>query len=105
MVLGQLQGYMMMRGHRLLAQARKRGLAQQLLNRDPSKSGPMIGRDRLSALRANEAARNGGASPTGAVGEGLTGGGGGAGGSQSVAASPSSNPRDPLITTRRAEQV
>ena len=90
-----------------LAQARKRGLAQQLLNRDPSKSGPMIGRDRLSALRANEAARNGGSSssPNGPAGEGAAGGGGGGGGSQSAAASPSNNPRDPLIAARRQEQV
>ena len=45
---------------RVSAQAHKKSLAQQLLLRDPAKTGPLIGRDRLSALRATELARNGG---------------------------------------------
>jgi len=73
-------------------QARKRGLAQQLLMRDPSKTGPMIGKDRLGALKANEAARNGGMQLP--VREQT----------QSTAASPSSSPSAPLITNR-AENV
>jgi hypothetical protein len=84
-------------------QARKRGLAQQLLNKDTSKSGPMIGRDRLSVLRANEAARNGG-SPPNALATEMAAAGSSSSTSQSPAP-PSSNPRDPLITTRRVEQV
>lgn len=76
----------------LRLQARKRGLAQQLLLRDPNKTGPMIGKDRLSALRATEAARNGGTQLP--VREQA----------QSTAASPSSSPSVPLIT-KRAENV
>ena len=68
-----------------VAQARKRGLAQQLLMRDPLKTGPLIGRDRLSALRATEAARNG-TQPGSAT--------------QSTAASPSNNPSAPLVNKR-----
>ena len=52
-------------------QAHKKSLAQQLLLRDPAKTGPLIGRDRLSALRATELARNGGReSPPSARGPG-----------------------------------
>ena len=76
----------------MLVQARKRGLAQQLLMRDPNKTGPMIGKDRLSALRATEAARNGCTQLP--VREQT----------QSAAASPSSSPSAPLIT-KRTENV
>ena len=75
-------------------QARKRGLAQQLLMRDPNKTGPMIGKDRLSALRATEAARNGGTQLTQLP----------AREQHSTAASPSSSPSAPLIS-KRAENV
>lgn len=70
---------------RAAIKARKRGLAQQLLMRDPAKTGPLIGRDRLSALRATEAARNG-TQPGSAA--------------QSTAALPSNNPSAPLVTKR-----
>jgi hypothetical protein len=71
-------------------QARKRGLAQQLLLRDPNKTGPLIGRDRLSALRATEAARNGEKA--------------GIAMSQTAAASPSSSTNAPLLQ-KRVENV
>ena len=73
-------------------QARKRGLAQQLLMREANKTGPMIGKDRLGALRATEAARNGATQLP--VREQT----------QSAAASPSSSPGAPLIT-KRTENV
>lgn len=57
--------------NRISVQAHKKSLAQQLLLRDPAKTGPLIGRDRLSALRATELARNGGReSPPSARGPG-----------------------------------
>lgn len=80
---------------RVWVQARKRGLAQQLLMRDPNKTGPMIGKDRLSALRATEAARNGGTQLPVREPREQT---------QSAAASPNSSPSAPLIT-KRTENV
>ncbi len=78
----------------MIVQARKRGLAQQLLMRDPNKTGPMIGKDRLGALRATEAARNGGTQLAQLP----------AREQQSTAASPSSSPSAPLVS-KRVENV
>jgi len=100
---------------RARAQAHKRGLAQALLlrERDPAKSGPLIGRDRLGALRATELARNGGKeSPSAARGAdagggGERGGGGGAAGGGPLRGSPAPpgarEERAPLLA-RRAEE-
>ncbi|CAK0772874.1 hypothetical protein CVIRNUC_004008 [Coccomyxa viridis] len=79
---------------RAAMKARKRGLAQQLLMRDPNKTGPMIGKDRLGALRATEAARNGGTQLAQLP----------AREQQSTAASPSSSPSAPLVS-KRVENV
>jgi len=101
--------------HRARAQAHKRGLAQALLlrERDPAKSGPLIGRDRLGALRATELARNGGKeSPSAARGAdagggGERGGGGGVAGGGPLRGSPAPpgarEERAPLLA-RRAEE-
>ncbi|KAK9820998.1 hypothetical protein WJX81_006546 [Elliptochloris bilobata] len=86
--------------------AHKKSLAQQLLLRDPAKSGPLIGRDRLSALRATELARSGGKeSPPSARGPGGSQDAAGGGSDRSSPAPPSSREAAPLIAKRGEESV
>lgn len=88
----------------LRMQAHKKSLAQQLLLRDPNKTGPLIGRDRLSALRATELARNGGkeSPPTARP---FAAGDAGAGSARGSPAPPSSSEAAPLVAKRPEESV